>query len=640
MRALVHGHGAVQTLQCAGLTVNALLASALEAGPANLWLRCWEDDGRITPVPLLGPAAPGRAVHRAGRRWYQGQWRGLHYRVMLSLSKTADAWFWHVALHNQGGLAVRLDLVLVQDLALAPWAALRLNEAYVSQYLDHHPLHHRVQGWAIATRQNAAVQGRHPWLLSGSLGNAVAYATDGLQLLGRGGAAGVGLLDQPLPSSPLQHEHGLAALQEQAFVLSPGQSIRRGFFGWLLADHAAATGPDDLAQLDLALALPEAIAPAYDALDAQAEQDASGDDPRNLFSSAPHWPAQMPTPAHLEAWFKPPWRHVEMDEQGGQVLSFFCGEQTHVITGDQARRLLRPPGHILRSGRHATPDESAVASTVWMAGVFHSSLTQGHASANRCLSTQRGYLGQFRALGLRLFVDAGAGWRLLDLPSAFAMTPDQACWRYADGLHELEVLAAADAHGPGVTLHLQVHAGPPLAVLASLHLALGSADSSDDGLSEASLPWLTVDGPQPSPAAGSTGSHARWQLQAAAGSGLALRFGAGGLALACDSDAATLGQGGGLAAPIRRSLARTRPTAPATSPRGRRANWPARHVPWTAAWPPSGPFRRDADRQADPRSWPGQESRSPEPAATGRCHRPAAQTGAAALSAARPAAAR
>ena len=60
-----------------------------------------------------------------------------------------------------------------------------------------------------------------------------------------------------------------------------------------------------------------------------------------------------------------------------------------------------------------------------MTGSPLSYLTRGHASNGRLLTTVRGYLGLHREYGVRVFVVADR-WRLLDLPSAFSMTPDGA----------------------------------------------------------------------------------------------------------------------------------------------------------------------------------------------------------------------
>jgi hypothetical protein len=69
-------------------------------------------------------------------------------------------------------------------LALADYAALRPNEYYLSQYLDHTPLAHPERGPVLAVRQNLSIGGRHPWALLGSLARGASYATDALQLHG------------------------------------------------------------------------------------------------------------------------------------------------------------------------------------------------------------------------------------------------------------------------------------------------------------------------------------------------------------------------------------------------------------------------------------------------------------------------
>ncbi len=79
--------------------------------------------------------------------------------------------------------------------------------------------------------------------------------------------------------------------------------------------------------------------------------------------------------------------------------------RSHVVLKEKELRVLRPHGHLLRTGNALTPDETALTSTAWMSGVFHSMVTQGHVSINRFLSTTHSYLGLFRSHGLRLFVE-------------------------------------------------------------------------------------------------------------------------------------------------------------------------------------------------------------------------------------------
>ncbi len=108
----------------------------------------------------------------------------LSYRITLMLAAEAAAWFWHVELENTGAGAGAARSHYAQDLALASYGAVRLNEFYVGQYLDHTPLSHPTRGLMTATRQNQAVDGRNPWCLIGSLRKGVSFATDALQFHG------------------------------------------------------------------------------------------------------------------------------------------------------------------------------------------------------------------------------------------------------------------------------------------------------------------------------------------------------------------------------------------------------------------------------------------------------------------------
>jgi len=95
-----------------------------------------------------------------------------------------------------------------------------------------------------------------------------------------------------------------------------------------------------------------------------------------------------------------------------------------VVLPAKERASLRSHGQILRTGAELVPDEESLTSTVWMGGVFHSMVTQGHVSINRFLSTCHSYLGLFRSHGQRVFVEINGCWKLLAMPSAFEMSQD------------------------------------------------------------------------------------------------------------------------------------------------------------------------------------------------------------------------
>ena len=467
----VNANGSLRRIDRGDVTVNAFLGNELEGGPANLYLR--RHGARIEWTPLLGPHSPGVVRLDEHSLEVAGEWAGLRFRVSLVLARSAPAWFWHVALDNMQGDAQTVDLVCAQDIALAHYATVRLNEYYLSQYVDHTPLRHASRGIVLAVRQNLGVGGRHPWLAMGSLRQAHSFCTDAIQLHGlstRSGGPPVALDAARLPGVRHQHEHSMAVLQDAPWVLAAGERAQLGFFAWFEPDHRGASGEADLGIVDRALALPEATPP---------DTSPRAPSPRaiTLFSHAPALPAARLDAAELTAHFGG--ARDDAEEEGGELLSFFGPDGAHVVLPAKERASLRPHGQILRSGDRLVPDEASLTTTVWMGGVFHSMVTQGHVSINRFLSTTHSYLGLFRSHGLRLFVERAGGWHLLGEPSAFEMTPSSARWLYRcdDLLLEVHSWAAVDRHELWLTARV-LH-GAPCRFLVSHHVALNGDDGSD-----------------------------------------------------------------------------------------------------------------------------------------------------------------
>ena len=467
----VNANGSIRRMDHGDIVLTLFLGNALEGGPANLYLRRLGEP--VAAVPLLGPDSPGQVWGDATRLTLAGIWQGIRFNLALVLAESAPAWFWHLDLENLGDDTATLDLIYAQDLALAHYGAVRLNEYYVSQYVDHSPLSHPERGWVLASRQNLSMGGHHPWCLIGSLGEGVSFATDALQVYGLAARAGRGpmALAHGLPGVRRQHEHAMAAIQDAPVVLPPAARAARGFFGWIEADHPGATSAANLAFVERALALPEAI-PAQSPQTAGVQASSA-----NLFSTAPLLDALELTDGEMEDLFGT--RPRELEREGGRTLSFFTGERTHVALKAKEVGVLRPHGQILRTGAGLTPDEAALTSTCWMGGVFHSMVTQGHVSINRLISATHGYLGLFRSHGQRLFAELAGGWRLLDLPSAFEMAPQGCRWHYRHdaGLIRVESLAPTERHE--LTLSIQVIKGEPLRFLLSTHVAINGDDGAD-----------------------------------------------------------------------------------------------------------------------------------------------------------------
>jgi 1,2-beta-oligoglucan phosphorylase len=470
LRLEANASGSLRRLDHDDVMINLFLGNEAEGGLSNVYLR--QLGNSVVCTPMIGPLSPAGFVYDESGVSAFGQAGDLVFRLRLQLAESTPAWFWHVEIENTGTEAARCDLVHTQDIGLAHYGAIRLNEFYVSHYIDHSPLDHAAHGAVVASRQNQSMGGRHPWTLIGSLGRAVSYGTDGLQfynLAARLGGTPPGLLNG-LPGKRLQHEHSLVALQDEAFWIEPGSRVTRGFWAEFVSDHPADTSPEDLSRVETVLALPEAKAPEWvDTL--------AGTPPaRSLFATAPWFEGAELDEAALTACFGKERRHEEMGPNG--LLSFFTQRNEHVVLRSKEGHVLRPHGHLLRSGGALTPDESALTSTSWMGGVFHSMVTQGHVSINRFLSTCHGYLGVFRSHGQRIFVEIEGSWCLLGLPSAFGMTLCSCRWIYQHERGRIEVEASAPEDKHELLLRVFVREGAPARFLVTHHVALNGDNGS------------------------------------------------------------------------------------------------------------------------------------------------------------------
>lgn len=481
MRADVNANGSLRRLDCASICLNLFIGNEVEGGPTNLYLR--RLGGTPAWVALLGPLSPTRFMQSTPRRLIGiGTWLGVDYTLSLQFAERSPVWFWHLRLTNTTSATQQFDVTYAQDLALAPYGAVRMNEFYVSQYIDHTPLIDSKRGAMIASRQNAAVDARYPWSLIGSLHHATSYATDAKQWYGfaaRNGDAPVGVLAD-LPATRLQHEHSMAVLRDAPLHVESGGSASTGFFGLFLADHPEATSQADLQRVGGVVSLPEVLH-AADPVERHAAPSATSTS-ATLFTHAPVLNGLELDAAALRQLFDQPWRHQERapgdnqgDKQGAELLSFFCGADRHVVLKAKELQVQRPHGHLLRTGRHTTPDETGLTSTAWMNGVFHSMLTQGHVSINRFLSTVHSYLGLFRSHGQRAFVEIDDQWHLLNVPSAFEMTPDACRWIYRHPGGLIEVRAQAHSEPHELSLSIIVRSGAPTRFLISHHVALNGS---------------------------------------------------------------------------------------------------------------------------------------------------------------------
>lgn len=490
LRAQFLPTGALYALREAGTLLNQLLPGPAEDGLFRLLLRWRGERGAARHwTPLAGPAAefsPGPT----GASWRTRPAEGLSAVTTFSLHPQLAAWCWRVEVVNDTSVPLLCDVLHAQDLGLADLAAVRNNEAYVSQYLDLLPVEDAAFGPVILARQNQAMAGgRRPWAAFACAEGAAAFCTDAWQFFG----ADHRLTGEPaavraahLPSRRLQYECALAGLQSRELRLAPGTRATFTFLARYLPDHPEISSAADVARLRELLPLTWA-APAVAPATAPARAD-------SVFLTAPWLHGAEPTEAELRAWFPGEHRHVERAVAGG-VQSFFHGAGTHVVTRAKEAAIARPHGHILRSGTAAWIDDAQFGITCYAAGIFGAQAYAGNPSLARLLSVVRNHLNLARAGGQRVFVRAPGGvWRQLGVPSAFALDPGAVRWIYRDGDACIEARVWCSAQLPASFLQLAVTGGGEREFLITHQIAAGANEFDAPvrvGLHEAAG-WMAV----------------------------------------------------------------------------------------------------------------------------------------------------
>ena len=467
-------NGSLFAIRHGDLLINQVLGSPIEGGIGNLYVRRRTRDG-ISSSPLIGPASRSRFQASGGGAAWEGAADGLEYACTLRLASNQPTWFWTTRLANTTGRRLSLDVVLAQDLGIADEAAVRSNELYTSQYIDHTILEDEDLGFLICSRQNLPQAGRFPWLMHGCLDGAVGFLTDGFQLYGlpyKASNVPAALGRPTLPNRNYQHEFALPTLQSRRLSLPPRAVGEITFFAAFEPDHPAASGAADAGRA-------RAAAEAHRGL--RRAPIVGGPRPRaaGLFDSPVLFESQDLGPPDLDRLFGTARRHEE--RRDGTLLSFFHGRQQHVVL--KAKELVqeRPTGHIMRSGRELLPSDDTLSVTAWMFGVFGSQLTIGNTSFNKLLSVCRNPLNVLKASGQRMFIRTARGWELLAMPSAFEMGPNDARWIYHDDRHTLSIRVTTSLDAPASRLNVEVEHGGAIELLICHDVVLGTNEHDAAG---------------------------------------------------------------------------------------------------------------------------------------------------------------
>src|SRR5437773_3486993 len=122
------------------ILINQVLASPIDGGIGRILLRA--GGARPKNIEAVGPRADVQLGVADDRVVWEGVTSGIRHRVTLRLLRDNTVWLWCVEATNAGEVAVPTDAILVQDLGLGARAFVTNNEAYASQYIDHHIARH------------------------------------------------------------------------------------------------------------------------------------------------------------------------------------------------------------------------------------------------------------------------------------------------------------------------------------------------------------------------------------------------------------------------------------------------------------------------------------------------------------------
>lgn len=462
--AIEHRHRRGRTM------INQVEGSPLDGGIGRLYLRI------RAPVPTtveaVGPGA--RVGFGAGddRFVWDGATGGLRHRVALWLHPQRNLWLWRLEVASVSDTAVTCDALLVQDVGLGNRGFVMNNEAYASQYIDHHVTRHPRCGPVVMSRQNLAQDGCHPWVAHGCFEGAAGFATDALQLLGPRYRDANGI--EPaidLPNERLQCEVACPMIQSRLVDLEPGARAAWTFFGLFEPDHAEPSSDADLSRVEHTRAALDDFPPGEVAL---------SEPVRSVVQDAPPIVADPLDEAAIGERY-PERTHEE--RANGRLLSFFMPDgahNRHVVLGDKERMVARRHGTILRTGQGMLPDETTLCATCWMHGVFAAQLTIGNTSFHKLFSVARDPYNIIRSSGLRILIDGGCGWRLLAVPSAFEIGLSDCRWIYRLDRRTVTVRALASGDDPAMQWRIAV-AGEPCRFLAFGHLVLGERELDHAG---------------------------------------------------------------------------------------------------------------------------------------------------------------
>ena len=344
---------------------------------------------------------------------YYGSFEGLQYHVQIDIQD--HLWFIDVLVKgDEKGL---VDVFYLQDIGIKDAGAIRNNEAYNSQYIDHKVFEHG-NSHAICSLQNG---GQKEYLQVGALTPTKGYATDGYQFFGLSYKATnepEAMQKDRLPNEIYQYEFACAVLQSESFHVSETSNHRVSFYGFYVDHH-----PYAIKELEYI----KEIKDAYLRRDTKPQLLNSLD----LDEQALRLDQILTSEPLDETYIQKHYPHRLFEEfKESKRLSFFGKDHEHVVLQAKEFYSERAHGHIILNGQNHTLRDLVMASTSFIFGVFQSQVVLGNTSFTKLISNTRNGLNVQRSNGMRILVKYKDRYQLLGLPALYEMGFNYAKWLY------------------------------------------------------------------------------------------------------------------------------------------------------------------------------------------------------------------
>jgi len=446
--------GDIYSITKGPVQVNLLKGNNIEGANSNIYLRLTIEDTYYV-TPLIGVTSLSQYQIKDNQVIYQGEFKKVKYQVILTVLD--DVWFYEVLLDKCKD--VQAEIFYGQDIGIADENAIKNNEAYTCQYIDHRAFK-TDEGYTIASRQN---QGVPHFLQQGSLTKNVAYSTDAFQFFKREYKESFYpevLKDAYLDNENYQYEYAYTALQSEKVSLNAQQSFV--FYGYY---------QDEIVEVADAPRAIDKIHALYETINSHTFKTIDGYRINPTIDMNQHVNGLDLDKKTVNTLYKTQ-RHQEV--QDNKLLSFFTDNHAHVVLKQKELLVERPHGNIAISGGNRDYNKMTMASTHFMFGIFNSHIVLGNSNFHKMTSNLRSPLNTRKISGQRVFIKKDGVYKLLNLPSIFEVGANYSKWIYQFEDDQLIIESVTAYDKDEVNLEITSQNGKTYDLVVMNHLVMGA----------------------------------------------------------------------------------------------------------------------------------------------------------------------